>query len=138
MLYDGYFLIYEHTCHQHPLLRPTSCSSSCARLELENAKLQSLNKAILLGDTIPNFDALKEKLSAETWPEGFLYVNKGNYVQFYYIMNDNTSEPLQLIASVIITKELALRTYVQYTELFYHFTSTNIFYHQNISKNFHS
>ena len=31
-----------------------------------NAKLQSLNKAILLGDILPNFDALKEKLSAET------------------------------------------------------------------------
>ena len=46
--------------------QPTSCSSSSARLELENTKIQSLNKAILLGDTIPNFDALKEKLNAET------------------------------------------------------------------------
>ena len=81
-------------------------------MELENAKLQSLNKAILLGDTLPNFDALKEKLSAETWPEGFLHVNKGNSVQFYNIVNDDTSESPQLLASVIITKELALRAYV--------------------------
>ena len=86
--------------------RPTSCSSSCARLELENAKLQSLNKTILLVDTIPNFDALKEKLIAETWPEGFLYINKGNSGQFHYIVNDDTSEPPQLLASVITTKEL--------------------------------
>ena len=81
-------------------------------MELENAKLQSLNKAILLGDTLPNFDALKEKLSAETWSEGFLHVNEANSVQFYYTVNDDTSEPPQLLASVIITKELALRAYV--------------------------
>ena len=92
--------------------RPTSCSSSSARLELENAKIQSLNKAILLGDTIPNFDALKEKLNAETWPERFLRVNKGSSVQFYYRVNDDTSEPPQLLASVIIPNELALRAYV--------------------------
>ena len=92
--------------------RPTSCRSSSARLELENEKLQSLNKAISLGDIFPNFDALKEKLSAETWPEGFLHVNQGKSVQFYYIVNNDTSEPPQLLASVIITKELALRAYV--------------------------
>ena len=92
--------------------RPNSCSSSSAQLELENAKLQSLNKAILLGDIFPNFDALKEKLSAETWFEGFLHVNKGNSVQFYYMVNDDTSEPPQLLAFVIITKELALRACV--------------------------
>ena len=80
---------------------------------MENAKLQSLNKAILLGDIFPNFDALKEKLSAETWFEGFLHVNKGNSVQFYYMVNDDTSEPPQLLAFVIITKELALRACVQ-------------------------
>ena len=79
---------------------------------MENAKIQSLNKTILLGDTIPNFDALKENLSAETWPEGFLHVHKRNSVQFYYIVNDDRSEPPQLLASVIITKELALRAYV--------------------------
>ena len=33
-------------------------------------------------------------------------------MEFYYIVNDDTSEPLQLLASVIITKELALRAYV--------------------------
>ena len=65
-----------------------------------------------MGDTIPNLDALKEKLNAEIWPEGFLHVNKGNSVQFYYIVNDDTSEPPQLLASVIITKELALHAYV--------------------------
>ena len=52
--------------------RPNSCCSSCARLELENAKLQSLNKAILLGDNIPNCNALKEKLSAKALPKRFL------------------------------------------------------------------
>ena len=52
--------------------RPNSCSSSCARLELENAKLQSLNKAILLGDNIPNCNALKEKSSAKALPKRFL------------------------------------------------------------------
>ena len=48
----------------------------------------------------------------ETLPEGFLHINKGISVQFYYIVNDNTSEPPQLLASAIITKELALRAYV--------------------------
>ena len=33
-------------------------------------------------------------------------------MQFYYIVNDYTSEPLQLLASVIISKELALRAYL--------------------------
>ena len=33
-------------------------------------------------------------------------------MQFYYIVSDNASEPPQLLASVIITKELALRAYV--------------------------
>ena len=93
--------------------RPTSCSSSSARLELENVKLQNLNKAILLGDILPKFDSLKEKLSAETWPQGFLHVNKGKSVQFYYIVNDDTSEPPQLLAFVIITKELASRAYTR-------------------------
>ena len=32
-------------------------------------------------------------------------------MQFYYIVNDNTSELPQLLASVIITKELALHVY---------------------------
>ena len=82
---------------------------------MENAKIQSLNKTILFGDTISNFDALKEKLSAETWPEGFLHVNKGNSVQFYYIVNDDTSKPPQPLDSVIITKELALRAYVTWS-----------------------
>ena len=66
-----------------------------------------------MGDTFPNFDALKEKLSEETWPKEFLHVNKGNSVQFYHIVNNDTSEPPQLLASVIITEELALRAYVQ-------------------------
>ena len=92
--------------------RPNSCSSSSARLELENAKLQILNKVITLGDIFPNFDALKEKLSAETWFEGFLHLNKGNNVQFYYMVNDDTSAPPQLLAFVIITKEFALRACV--------------------------
>ena len=65
-----------------------------------------------MGDTIPHFDALKEKLSAETLPNGFLHVNKGNSVQFYHIVNDDTSEPPHLLASGIIAKELALRAYV--------------------------
>ena len=33
-------------------------------------------------------------------------------MQFYYIVNDDTSEPPQLLASDIITKELALHAYV--------------------------
>ena len=89
---------------------------------MKNAKLQSLNKAILLGHTLPNFDALKEELSAETWPEGFLYVNKGNLCSFINIVNDDTSEPPQLLASVIITKELALCAYVHETLLQTYFT----------------
>ena len=41
----------------------------------------------------------------------FLFI-KYNSVKFYYIVNDDTSGPPQLLASVIITKELALRAYV--------------------------
>ena len=53
-----------------------------------------------------------EKLSAETWPDGFLHVNKGSSVQFYCIVNDDTSELPQLFAFVINTKKLALCAYV--------------------------
>ena len=112
-----------------------SCSSSSARLKLENAKIQSLNKAILLGDILPNFDALKEKLSAETWFEGFLHVNKGNSVQFYYIVNDDNQNLLNCLLLSSLQKNW--HCVHMYMEIFYHFTSTNIFYHQNISQKFH-
>ena len=65
--------------------RSTTASTSSARQELENARIQSCNSNLFDCEQFDSFTSFKSKIADETLPSGYTAISTPNSMQFHYI-----------------------------------------------------
>ena len=110
------------------LPRSTTASTSLARQELENPRIESCNKNLFADEKFDTFVIFKNKSASETLPTGHLTLSNSNNMQFHFIgYQENFEDAPKLLSSVIVTEELTTKLFVLSTPLppspFFHIMS---------------
>lgn len=84
-----------------PFIERNTSSSTSARQNRENSRLEELNNEFLSGDVIDNFEHLRLNLNKLTVPSGYIISNETNCIRFYYVeCEEDVSVPPRLCASL--------------------------------------
>ena len=93
--------------------RPTSSSTSEARLMKQNIEISNQVNQQLERERVENFSEFKVKIKRETLPSGFVSVEENNSMFFHYIeLSNQLLDAPKLLGSVIITDKLEIQMFV--------------------------
>ena len=99
--------------------RPTTSSTSDARLMNENFKLKKQANLLFDSEIIANLSEFKEKINQESLPNGCVSVTEDSSISCYYIkkFTNNVLDAPLLLGSVIVTNKLEIQMFVSSTSI---------------------
>ena len=98
--------------------RSTTASTSSARQELENARIESCNSNLFDCELFDLFASFRIKITNEILPSGYTAISTSNSMQFHYIAcQENFHDTPKLLSSVVVTEDLIVKPFVLSTPL---------------------
>ena len=95
----------------------TNASTSSARQELENARIESCNSNLFDCKQFDSFASFKIKIADETLPSGYTAISTSNSMQFHYVACQENFHDTPKLSSVVVTEYLIVKPFVLFTPL---------------------
>ena len=116
--YSPYFPEFASVSFKKTFSHSTTASTSSARQELENARIESCNSNLFDCEQFDLFTSFKIKIADETLPSGYTAISTSNSRQFHYIAcQENFYDTPKLLSSVVVRKDLIVKPFVLSTPL---------------------